>query len=184
MLQNNTRKELMVFGVELLECRQKQREHKINAISIQLDIIEAKLNIIELNNEGTTVRTMGERILWKGAIADMEELYKEEMRNVRKWVYYENLLMGYDKPEGKIDEDDIQRAKDFDMIALVSQDIALKKAGRGHWACCPFHSEDTPSFVVQNNRYHCFGCGADGDTVDWLTEYRGMDFIEAVKLIS
>ena len=59
----------------------------------------------------------------------------------------------------------------------------LQKAGREWKACCPFHSEKTPSFTVSDEKgfYHCFGCGAHGDVIRWMTDQRGLQFMDAVK---
>jgi hypothetical protein len=46
---------------------------------------------------------------------------------------------------------------------------------------CPFHAERTPSFCVYNDHYHCFGCGAHGDVLDWIIQTQGMTFAEAVR---
>lgn len=59
----------------------------------------------------------------------------------------------------------------------------LKPGGAARYkGLCPFHSENTPSFIVSTdtNRYHCFGCGADGDAISLLTELGGLTFREAV----
>ena len=59
----------------------------------------------------------------------------------------------------------------------------LTKAGREWKACCPFHNEKTPSFYVNDDKgfYHCFGCGAHGDAIRWMTDQRGLAFMDAVK---
>jgi DNA primase len=59
----------------------------------------------------------------------------------------------------------------------------LRKAGANYAACCPFHSEKTPSFTVSPTKqfYHCFGCGAHGTAIRFLMEYSGQGFVEAVK---
>ncbi|MBW8783875.1 MAG: DNA primase, partial [Novosphingobium sp.] len=50
-------------------------------------------------------------------------------------------------------------------------------------ACCPFHNEKTPSFTVNDDKgfYHCFGCGAHGDVIRWMTDQRGLAFMDAVR---
>lgn len=55
-----------------------------------------------------------------------------------------------------------------------------------HWACCPFHAEKTPSFRIDDDRgrYHCFGCGKDGDHFTWLMEREGQGFPEAVAIVA
>jgi uncharacterized protein YqeY len=59
----------------------------------------------------------------------------------------------------------------------------LQKAGREFRACCPFHEEKTPSFYVNDAKgfYHCFGCEAHGDVIRWMTDQRGLPFMDAVK---
>jgi DNA primase len=69
------------------------------------------------------------------------------------------------------------------LSALISGAVKLEKAGREFKGCCPFHQEKTPSFTVNDEKgfYHCFGCGAHGDAIRWLTDARGLPFIDAVK---
>ena len=61
--------------------------------------------------------------------------------------------------------------------------MKLIRAGREFKACCPFHNEKTPSFTVNDEKgfYHCFGCGAHGDVIRFLTDHRGLPFMDAVK---
>lgn len=69
-----------------------------------------------------------------------------------------------------------------DIVDLISGYVPLRKAGHEFTACCPFHSEKTPSFTVSPRKqfYHCFGCGAHGTAIGFLMEYGHMDFLEAV----
>jgi DNA primase len=69
------------------------------------------------------------------------------------------------------------------LSALVGRSVKLQKAGREYKACCPFHQEKSPSFYVNDEKgfYHCFGCGAHGDAIRFLTEAQGLPFIDAVK---
>ncbi len=61
--------------------------------------------------------------------------------------------------------------------------MKLQRAGNEFKACCPFHNEKTPSFYVNDEKsfYHCFGCQAHGDAIRWLTDQRGLGFMDAVK---
>ncbi|HKJ08790.1 MAG TPA: DNA primase [Gammaproteobacteria bacterium] len=70
-----------------------------------------------------------------------------------------------------------------DIVELIDSRVPLKKAGREYTACCPFHSEKTPSFTVSPTKqfYHCFGCGAHGTALGFLMDYEHMDFVEAVE---
>jgi DNA primase len=69
------------------------------------------------------------------------------------------------------------------LSALIGRTVKLQRAGNEQKACCPFHSEKTPSFYVNDEKgfYHCFGCHAHGDAIRWLTEARGLAFLDAVR---
>ena len=69
------------------------------------------------------------------------------------------------------------------LSALIGRSTKLQKAGREWRACCPFHNEKTPSFYVNDDKgfYHCFGCSAHGDAIRWMTDQRGLPFMDAVK---
>jgi DNA primase len=69
-----------------------------------------------------------------------------------------------------------------DIADIIERNVPLRKAGTNYTACCPFHSEKTPSFTVSPSKqfYHCFGCGAHGSAIGFLMEYAGMNFVEAV----
>lgn len=64
---------------------------------------------------------------------------------------------------------------------VIGEVVSLKKAGQRRTGCCPFHEEKTPSFHVFDDHYHCFGCGAHGDTIEFVKNHYGFSFIDAVK---
>ncbi|RUO36168.1 DNA primase [Aliidiomarina shirensis] len=70
-----------------------------------------------------------------------------------------------------------------DIVSVVESRVRLKKAGRNYQACCPFHNEKTPSFSVAPDKqfYHCFGCGVHGNALDFIMEYDGLEFPDAVE---
>lgn len=70
-----------------------------------------------------------------------------------------------------------------DLIDVLSSYVELKKSGASYKGLCPFHDEKTPSFVVQrgDSHYHCFGCGAHGDAIQFLMTHQKMSFLEAVE---
>lgn len=70
-----------------------------------------------------------------------------------------------------------------DIVDLIDGYVPLKKAGADFAACCPFHSEKSPSFTVSPGKqfYHCFGCGAHGTAIGFVMAYSGVGFVEAVK---
>ena len=69
------------------------------------------------------------------------------------------------------------------LSGVIAPSVKLLKAGREFKACCPFHSEKTPSFTINDEKgfYHCFGCGAHGDAIRFLTDAKGLPFMDAVK---
>lgn len=71
----------------------------------------------------------------------------------------------------------------IDITDVVERYVPLKKAGSNFSACCPFHNEKTPSFTVSliKQFYHCFGCGRHGNAINFLMEYNGMSFVDAVE---
>ncbi|MDQ2693968.1 MAG: DNA primase [Pseudomonadota bacterium] len=69
-----------------------------------------------------------------------------------------------------------------DIVEVIDARVPLRKSGREYAACCPFHSEKTPSFTVSPVKqfYHCFGCGAHGTAVGFLMSYEHLNFVDAV----
>lgn len=70
-----------------------------------------------------------------------------------------------------------------DIVEIIGHRVPLKKKGKDHWACCPFHNEKSPSFSVNPVKqfYYCFGCGASGTALRFLQEYERLSFPEAVE---
>jgi DNA primase len=70
------------------------------------------------------------------------------------------------------------------LAALVGRRVKLARSGR-HWkACCPFHTEKSPSFYVYEDGYHCFGCGAHGDAIGFVMQSQGATFMDAVEMLA
>lgn len=74
----------------------------------------------------------------------------------------------------------------IDLVEVLSPYLKLQRAGAAHKALCPFHDEKTPSFVINrgDNHYHCFGCGAHGDAIQFLMTHLKMSFSEAVESLA
>lgn len=70
-----------------------------------------------------------------------------------------------------------------DIVDLIDARVKLKKQGKNFHACCPFHHEKTPSFTVNGDKqfYHCFGCGAHGNAIDFLMNYDRLEFVESIE---
>lgn len=73
-----------------------------------------------------------------------------------------------------------------DIVDYVSKYVRLKKTGRDYSGLCPFHKEKSPSFHVSSEKqlFHCFGCGASGNLVQFVMRTEGLDFVEALKLLA
>lgn len=80
--------------------------------------------------------------------------------------------------------DAVHNARQADCRALVAPHVKLRTHGKTRIGLCPFHAEKTPSFYVYENGYHCFGCGASGDSIQWLVAAEGYTFQDAVKVLS
>jgi len=86
-----------------------------------------------------------------------------------------------------ISQDSIEGLKTrLDIIDVIGNYIELKKAGTNFKAVCPFHEEKSPSFVVspQKQIYHCFGCGAGGDSIKFVMEYEKLSYPEAIEKLA
>lgn len=74
----------------------------------------------------------------------------------------------------------------IDIVDVLSSHIELKKTGVAYKGLCPFHDEKTPSFVVQkgDTHYHCFGCGAHGDAIQFMMSHLKMNFLDSVEALA
>lgn len=74
----------------------------------------------------------------------------------------------------------------LDVVDVVGSYVELKKAGANFKAPCPFHDEKTASFVVSPAKqiYHCFGCGAGGDSIKFTMEYEKLNYPEAIEKLA
>ena len=72
------------------------------------------------------------------------------------------------------------------IVEVVSDYVTLKKMGANYQACCPFHNEKTPSFVVSPSKglFKCFGCGMAGHAVTFVMEHEGISYPEALKVVA
>ena len=83
--------------------------------------------------------------------------------------------------------EDVARVREAtDIVALISNTVALRKAGRRWQGLCPFHTEKTASFSVnaEEGLYYCFGCRASGDAITFVRETEGLDFIASVEALA
>jgi DNA primase len=74
----------------------------------------------------------------------------------------------------------------IDIVDVVGSRLDLRKSGKNHSACCPFHDEKTPSFTVSQDKqfYYCFGCGAGGNAIGFVIDFDRVSFPEAVEMLA
>ena len=74
----------------------------------------------------------------------------------------------------------------LNIVDIIGREVTLKKSGSNYMGLCPFHSEKTPSFSVNEGKqfYHCFGCGKSGDVIGFVQEYYRLPFVEAVEKLA
>ena len=86
-----------------------------------------------------------------------------------------------------IPQETVNRILDLAQVEEVVGDfVTLKRAGATYKACCPFHNEKTPSFVVSPSKgiYKCFGCGKSGTAVGFVMEHESMTYVEALRYLA
>lgn len=74
----------------------------------------------------------------------------------------------------------------IDIVEVISSYVDLRKSGSSYMACCPFHEERSASFSVNQVKgfYHCFGCGASGDSIKFVMEFERLSFVEALEKLA
>lgn len=74
----------------------------------------------------------------------------------------------------------------IDLVEVLNPYLKLQRSGSSYKALCPFHEERTPSFIIQkgDSHYHCYGCGAHGDAIQFLMAHLRMSFVEAVESLA
>ena len=86
-----------------------------------------------------------------------------------------------------IPDEDVERVREAaDIVAIIGETVALKRAGSAFRGPCPFHQGKNPNFSVDPRRriYHCFKCGESGDVFTYLRKRYGMDWPSAVRLVA
>ncbi|MBF88049.1 MAG: DNA primase [Candidatus Marinimicrobia bacterium] len=87
----------------------------------------------------------------------------------------------------QIPQDTIDQIRDSsEILDIISDYVELRQRGRNYFGLCPFHPEKTPSFSVAPDKqiYHCFGCGAGGNSISFLMEYEKISFVDSLKTLA
>lgn len=134
------------------------------------------------------------QVLGTGWVADevrairMEQKFSDRTRRLNQARAYYNNLITPPSPS-RITDADIARAKQHPIQDLYGG--KLRKQGTKLWGCCPFHTESTPSFVIdtKRNNWRCFGaCGTGGDSIAFYAKMHNLDvrkdFIKIIKALT
>ena len=120
-----------------------------------------------------------ENAVWGGKEASsyLTESCRELLKQIKKLQTEIDFLNSRDSiKEGLITEQDIVRAKNYPFDTLIETKRGFCK--------CPFHQEKSASFYIKDNFGYCFGCGYSADTIQFVMDTKGLDFIKAVKMLS
>lgn len=111
----------------------------------------------------------------------IEEKKRDHKQLVHKINRYQMYLRGQDV------------SKDWEAAKITAKQVLIKdmfhgklrKLGQRYIGACPFHTDDSPSFVIYpTNDAHCFGCGWNGDSISFVQKRDGLDFKQAVRLLA
>src|SRR5690606_25823380 len=85
----------------------------------------------------------------------------------------------------RIDTSTLMRVREMVLSEVIGRHVRLTRRGREFVGLCPFHRERTPSFTVNDDKgfYHCFGCGAHGDSIDFVMNIGNVRFIDAIEML-
>lgn len=114
-------------------------------------------------------------------MANIAFKYSSLNANTRIWVF------SFVREKGKNMIENVEELKQqINIVDIISHYLPLKKSGGNYTACCPFHTEDTASFMVSPAKqiYHCFGCLVGGDSIKFVMELQKIGYIEAIKEIA
>jgi hypothetical protein len=180
---------LNTIPIELKEKTQKLEEEFVEEITIEMpdwvadrrvEFLESKIRKLELEVQWWDMLSRN----YKGWFRQMmREALAEPMRKEQDIlrreidIYRKPKAINYDKA---ITEQDIQRARSVDLSNLIE---IKKRVGKIQLAICPFHDDHDPSLHCYPDHYHCFVCGAHGDSIDLICKTMSLTFIEAVKYL-
>jgi len=135
----------------------------------QLDINELKAKIYKFNQDDKDFAEL---------ITDI--FIGEDIRAVEARIKEIERYLSPDRPtKGGVTESDIDSARNCDWEALITPTRRYKQ--NDFIAICPFHGDKEPSFLVRKGYGYCFGCNWSGDSIKFVMELEGINFIEAVK---
>ena len=164
--------EFKIFIPEKIAEVEQQREGLIKRIRNRL---------LDVKNSKVDADTQWFQKEWL-KICYGEKLLKTQSRVARlKRLLW--LARGKDPPKGSVTKEQIDQALSVPIEHVIGQE--LKKSGERLFGLCPLHREKTPSFTVYpDNKFHCFGCGVNGDSITLIRKLHDFNFVEAVRWLN
>ena len=111
----------------------------------------------------------------------------QELLALKRELYRLKRYLPQPKSLGRVDQDRIDRAKEYPILQIAEIGIKeIKKCGGMYRCLCPYHEERTASFFLypKTNTFHCFGCRVHGDVISFTEKLQNLSFIEAVKYLA
>lgn len=148
------------------------------AVAEYYDALEEKWRESFPNSQERTMQFLEDGVSPEVALNAHQEFIKEKFTSsVRSGRVDLDAKRRYQSLYSKtVTESDIKRAREFPLEEIISH--------RNRMARCPFHNEKSGSLHVTKNLYHCFGCGAGGDTIKFIMRTRGLGFVDSVRYIN
>lgn len=147
----------------------------VQNLELKLILKRAKIRSLELSNHDLDIKILAEFFI--------KYMYPVEIeKQLNKYKRCLELIKIKNKDQWFEDEAALRWAKAQPIEGLYSFEN-LRKYGNRTLALCPFHSEKTPSFVIyrDKNKFHCFGCHAQGDSIDFFMKLNNVHFKKAVE---
>lgn len=170
------------------EDRQIDKDFELINFAKELNYKKPKYTMEELVKIFPEIRDSISEIL-KERIECLEK--DKDNKKIKRDVYrldkLFNYIVGIPKNGDEIDEGDIETAKEK-KISDICENLGFERFarfGENFKCCCPFHEDVDPSFTIydKNNSFYCFGCNKGGDVIEFIMEYYGVNFIEAIKIL-
>jgi len=142
---------------------------------------------IEIKRVLKIFKEKSEKDLWFAEIFINKLLYPDLLIAQRHIYRLKGLQAISQNKKSHIDNFNVQLeiARNYPIEILAQSRLDIRPAGKNFICCCPFHQEKTPSCYIypDSNHYHCYGCGAHGDQLNFLMALDGVSFADAVKML-
>jgi hypothetical protein len=122
------------------------------------------------------------RWFWKYVATSMQEPL---LSSGKKRLHILRSALSSGNNNRQQDDANLENARAFPILELAEQSTQMRRTGRSHLGRCPFHEEKTASFHVypSQNRFHCYGCNRDGDSISFVMERDSVGFREAINTL-